>query len=72
MLFFSLCVLFVLVAYSTKESRENIEVIKFADAGWESICFHNSVAQLMIEEGYGYEAEGTSGKTATTIRQRGY
>ncbi len=32
-----------------------------ADAGWDSIQFHNSVAQLIIENGYGYKTEIMAG-----------
>ncbi|MFF5996161.1 ABC transporter substrate-binding protein [Lysinibacillus sp. KU-BSD001] len=58
----------VLAACSDEESVESIEVIKFADAGWDSIRVHNSIAQLIIEEGYGYETEVVSGTTATTMQ----
>ena len=43
-------------------------MIKFADAGWDSIRVHNSIAQLIVEEGYGYETEVTSGTTAATMQ----
>ena len=36
-----------------------------ADAGWDSIQFHNSVAQLIIENGYGYKTEIISIFTTT-------
>ena len=39
----------------------------FADAGWDSIQFHNSVAQLIIEEGYGYETDFITGSTPITF-----
>ncbi|MFK4997419.1 glycine betaine ABC transporter substrate-binding protein [Bacillus sp. N9] len=43
-------------------------MIKFADAGWDSIRFHNSVAQQIIEEGYGYDTEVINGTTAATLQ----
>ena len=64
-LFVSLCTILVLAACSSKESTDSIEVIKFADAGWDSIRVHNSIAQLIVEEGYGYETEVTSGTTCS-------
>ncbi|MFD1019674.1 ABC transporter substrate-binding protein [Thalassobacillus hwangdonensis] len=45
-----------------------IDKIILADAGWDSIRFHNSIAQRIIEEGYGYETDVTSGSTAATIQ----
>ncbi|MGM8365807.1 ABC transporter substrate-binding protein [Virgibacillus sp. W0181] len=44
------------------------EVIKFADAGWDSIKVHNFVAQTIIEEGLGYETETTTGSTMATFQ----
>ena len=67
-LFVSLCTILVLAACSSKESADSIEVIKFADAGWDSIRVHNSIAQLIVEEGYGYETEVTSGTSAATMQ----
>jgi len=67
-LLFLLCIFLVLGACSNKESTDSIEVIKFADAGWDSIRVHNSIAQLIIEEGYGYETEVVSGTTAATMQ----
>lgn len=39
----------------------------FGDAGWDSIQFHNSVAQFIIEKGYGYKTDVTSGSTPITF-----
>ena len=41
--------------------------IVFADPGWDSVRFHNGVAQTIIEEGYGYPTEVISGSTAATF-----
>jgi len=41
--------------------------IVLADPGWDSVRFHNGVAQTIIEEGYGYPTEVISGSTAATF-----
>ncbi|MBS4208666.1 ABC transporter substrate-binding protein [Bacillus sp. FJAT-50079] len=64
----SICMLIFLTACSGGGNKDSIKVIKFADAGWDSIRFHNSVAQQIIEEGYGYDTEVTNGTTAATIQ----
>jgi glycine betaine/proline transport system substrate-binding protein len=46
----------------------DIDTIVFADAGWDSIRIHNSIAQMIIEEGYGYDTDVTAGSTAATIQ----
>jgi len=43
------------------------EKIVFADAGWDSIRFHNEVARLIIEEGYGYPTDVLPGSTPSTF-----
>lgn len=53
---------------SSSESSGEIDTIVFADAGWDSIRVHNSIAQKIIEEGYGYETEVTPGSTAATFQ----
>lgn len=50
------------------ESSGEIDTITFADAGWDSIRVHNSIAQKIIEEGYGYKTEVTPGSTAATFQ----
>ncbi|MBW8351634.1 ABC transporter substrate-binding protein [Bacillus sp. IITD106] len=62
------CMLFLLAACSSGASKDSIKVIKFADAGWDSIRVHNSIAQLIIEEGYGYDTDVTVGTTAATVQ----
>ncbi|WP_226038254.1 ABC transporter substrate-binding protein [Aquibacillus saliphilus] len=49
-------------------SANELDTIVMADAGWDSIRFHNSVAQVIIEEGFGYETDVTPGSTAATIQ----
>ena len=41
--------------------------IVFADAGWESIQFHNDIAGFIMENGYGYETDVLPGSTAATF-----
>jgi glycine betaine/proline transport system substrate-binding protein len=41
-------------------------VLKFSDAGWDSIKFHDEVAKLIIENGFGYETEVVSGSSTAT------
>ncbi|HLQ82940.1 MAG TPA: ABC transporter substrate-binding protein [Pseudogracilibacillus sp.] len=50
------------------EKAKEIDTIVFADAGWDSIRFHNSVAQTIIENGFDYKTDVTSGSTATTMQ----
>lgn len=40
----------------------------FADAGWDSIHFHNSVAQFIIENGFGYKTDIMPGSTPATFQ----
>lgn len=40
----------------------------FADAGWDSIRFHNHVARIIIEEGYGYDTDEMPGSTPATFQ----
>ncbi|BBB90756.1 MAG TPA: ABC transporter substrate-binding protein [Methylomusa anaerophila] len=42
--------------------------IKFADAGWDSIKFHNAVAMFIIQHGMGYKTEEVSGTTTLTYQ----
>jgi len=39
-----------------------------ADAGWDSIRFHNSVAQTIIENGYGYKTDVMVGSSPMTLQ----
>ncbi|MBS4205421.1 ABC transporter substrate-binding protein [Bacillus sp. FJAT-49754] len=67
-MFLLVSMLVFLTACSSSASKDSIKVIKFADAGWDSIRVHNSIAQTIIEEGYGYDTEVTSGTTAATVQ----
>lgn len=52
----------------SKDEAKEIDTLVFADAGWDSIRFHNSVAQTIIENGFDYKTDVISGSTATTIQ----
>lgn len=41
--------------------------IILSDAGWDSLRFHNDVAALIIENGYGYKTEVTTGSTPVVL-----
>lgn len=43
------------------------KTIIFADAGWESIQFHNDIAGFILEQGYGYKTDILPGSTAATF-----
>ncbi|WP_407270559.1 ABC transporter substrate-binding protein [Radiobacillus sp. PE A8.2] len=64
---FSTVLLIFLTACGGADETE-IETITLADAGWDSIRFHNSIAQFIIENGYGYDTEVKPGSTAATIQ----
>lgn len=51
-------------------SNENDRKSKiiFADAGWDSIRIHNSIAQKIVEDGYGYDTDVTAGSTSATFQ----
>ena len=46
---------------------EGKNTVIFADAGWDSIRFHNDVAGFILEEGYGYKTDVVPGSTAATF-----
>ncbi|WP_313134847.1 ABC transporter substrate-binding protein [Anaerocolumna sp.] len=43
-------------------------VIKLADVGWDSIKFHNAVADFIAVNAYGYETEEISATTPLTVQ----
>lgn len=47
---------------------KKMDKIVFADAGWDSILVHNFIAQTIVEEGFGYETETTTGSTMATFQ----
>jgi len=60
-------VLISIVLISLTVSVSAKDKIIFADPGWDSVRFHNGVAQTIIEEGYGYPTEVISGSTPATF-----
>ncbi len=50
------------------EDEETLETIVLADAGWDSIRFHNGVIAAILEDGYGYETSVTMGSTPATLQ----
>src|SRR5690625_3715687 len=58
----------VILAACGSSGDDEIETIVFADAGWDSIRVHNSIAQKIIEEGFGYDTDVTAGSTAATFQ----
>jgi len=51
----------------TQEANKKDVTIVFADAGWDSIRFHNDVAALIIENGFGLKTDVIPGTTAATF-----
>ncbi|GEN45980.1 histidine ABC transporter substrate-binding protein [Alkalibacillus haloalkaliphilus] len=45
------------------QSSEGQEPIVFADAGWDSLIFHNEVASVILEAGYDYETSQITGSS---------
>ncbi|MFD1386003.1 ABC transporter substrate-binding protein [Oceanobacillus oncorhynchi subsp. oncorhynchi] len=58
----------VLTACGDASSEGEIDTIVLADAGWDSINVHNYIAAQIMEEGYGYDTDITSGSTAATMQ----
>ncbi|MGL5513678.1 MAG: glycine betaine ABC transporter substrate-binding protein, partial [Sporomusa sp.] len=50
-----------------QQSKKNV-TLKFADAGWDSIKFHNAVAMFIVQNGMAYKTEEMSG-TSTLVHQ---
>ncbi|NGP44785.1 ABC transporter substrate-binding protein [Bacillaceae bacterium SIJ1] len=53
---------------SGSSGGNEIGTVVFGDAGWDSIKIHNKIAQTVLEEGYGYETDVTTGSTPATIQ----
>lgn len=50
------------------QSDKKDKTFIFADAGWDSLDFHNSVAQFIIENGFGYDTDIMPGSTPATLQ----
>ncbi len=68
MISFILLASFLLLAACGDDSTGTKEEIIFADPGWESVRVHNSIAQIIIEEGYDYKTDVTTGSTPATFQ----
>lgn len=65
----SMALLLILAACGGDETKkDSIDVINFAEAGWDSIRVHNYIARTIIEEGYGYDTKETNGTSAATFQ----
>lgn len=64
----SISLVVLLSACGGGASKDSIDVIKFADAGWDSIRVHNSIARTIVKEGYGYDTEEINGTSAATFQ----
>ncbi len=51
-----------------KDTAKALDEIIFADAGWDSMRVHNTIAQTIIEEGFGVDTDVMTGSTATTFQ----
>ena len=59
---------FALAACGDESGNSDKEPIVLADAGWDSIQFHNAVADIILGAGYGYETEVMTGSTPATLQ----
>lgn len=62
---------FSLVACESNDSKsgdKGKKTIVFADAGWDSLKFHNGVAQFILENGYGYKTDIMPGSTPASMQ----
>ncbi|GGE48844.1 histidine ABC transporter substrate-binding protein [Pullulanibacillus camelliae] len=65
-----LCLLIGLGVYSATQKSDSAQskgTIVFGDANWDSIRLHNFIAGFIVEHGYGYKMDVTSGSTAATF-----
>ncbi len=69
MLIVSFVILIAGCSSTNSETQENNQKVKLvlADPQWDSVQFCNSVAQYIIEKGYGYPTEIMSGSSAITF-----
>ena len=62
---FILLISIILISLTVSVSAK--DKIVFTDAGWDSVRFHNGVAQTIIEEGYGYPTDVVFGSSPATL-----
>src|SRR5690625_2531114 len=58
----------LLAACQLNEDDEELTKVILAGGEWDSILFHNGIAERIIEEGYGYDVEIISGSTAAILQ----
>lgn len=58
----------VMISLVACGSDESDETIVFAAPEWQSIDFHNAVAQIIAEEGYGYKTDLLPGSSPATLQ----
>lgn len=63
-----LIIIFMMLSACGTDSNDQLQAIVFADAGWDSIRIHNSIAQKIVEEGYDYDTEVTTGSSTATVQ----
>jgi glycine betaine/proline transport system substrate-binding protein len=63
-------IMFLLVACSSSQNgaSQSKDVLVFADAGWDSIRVHNSIAAFILEKGYGYDTDVITGSSSITLQ----
>lgn len=68
-LIFTVLSLLILAACGSKGASggSGKETVVFADAGWNSIRVHNQIARTIIEEGYDYKTDSTTGSMPVSL-----
>lgn len=63
------CSLLILISmlFLSSCNEMSAKKIVLADAGWQSIRFHNEVAKLILEHGYDYQVDVINGSTSSTF-----
>jgi glycine betaine/proline transport system permease protein/glycine betaine/proline transport system substrate-binding protein len=60
--------LFVAGCSGDSQTPKKEVTLKFADAGWDSIKFHNAVAMFILQKGMDYKTEEVTGTTPLTYQ----
>lgn len=56
-----------LAACGAGDADGELDTIEFVGGDWDSLMIHNTIAQKIIEEGYGYDTDTTLGSTAAVF-----
>ena len=59
---------FLTACSSGSDISASDDTLVFADAGWDSIRIHNSIAGFIIENGYDYKTDVITGSSPITLR----